>query len=116
MQINFDLLTMLFVGNISYLLLTISVMMTRMLMLRIVAIGSGISGGIYDYFWLNDLVGTFWEVAFTSVNLAQIMLIAYENMSVRLNHEERNFYAQFLASLAPYQVRRVLRTGVWLDA
>ena len=116
MQINFDLLTMLFVGNISYLLLTISVMMTRMLMLRIVAIGSGISGGIYDYFWLNDLVGTFWEVAFTSVNLAQIMLIAYENMSVRLNHEERNFHAQFLASLAPYQVRRVLRTGVWLDA
>ena len=70
MQINFDLLTMLFVGNISYLLLTISMMMTRMLMLRTVAIGSGISGGIYDYFWLNDLVGTFWEVAFTSVNLA----------------------------------------------
>ena len=37
---------MLFVGNISYLLLTISMLMTRMLMLRIVAIGSGISGGI----------------------------------------------------------------------
>ena len=36
-QINFDLLTMLFVGNISYLLLTISMMMTRMLMLRTVA-------------------------------------------------------------------------------
>jgi cyclic nucleotide-binding protein len=115
-QINFDLLTMLFVGNISYLLLTISMMMTRMMMLRIVAIGSGISGGIYDYFWLNDPVGTFWEAAFTSVNLVQVTLIAYENISVRLNHEERDFHAKYLASLAPYQVRRVLRTGVWLDA
>ena len=91
-------------------------MMTRMLILRIVAIGSGISGGIYDYFWLHDPVGTFWEVAFTLVNLAQIALITYENMLVPLNSEERNFHAQFLASLAPYQVRRMLRKGLWLDA
>lgn len=85
MQTSFDLFTMLFVGNISYLLLTISMLMTRMSILRIVAIGSGISGGIYDYLWLNDPVGTFWEAAFTSVNLVQIMRIAYENVSVRLN-------------------------------
>ena len=116
MQTSFDLFTMLFVGNISYLLLTISMLMTRMSILRIVAIGSGISGGIYDYLWLNDPVGTFWEAAFTSVNLVQIMRIAYENVSVRLNQEERDFHAQFLSSLAPYQVRRVLGTGVWLDA
>jgi len=116
MQISFDVFTMLFVDNISYLLLTISMLMTRMSILRIVAIGSGISGGIYDYFWLNDPVGTFWEAAFTSVNLVQIMRIAYENVSVRLNQEERDFHAQFLSSLAPYQVRRVLGTGVWLDA
>jgi CRP-like cAMP-binding protein len=61
-------------------------------------------------------VGTFWEAAFTLVNLAQIALITYENMSVPLNSEERNFHAQFLASLAPYQVRRMLRKGLWLDA
>ena len=91
-------------------------MMTRMLMLRIVAIGSGISGGIYDYFWLNDPIGTFWEVAFVSVNVTQITLIAYENISARFNEEERGFHAHFLASLAPYQVRRLLRTGIWLDA
>ena len=116
MQFNSDLLTMLLIGNISYLLLIISMMMTRMLMLRIVAIGSGISGGIYDYFWLNDPIGTFWEVAFVSVNVTQITLIAYENISARFNEEERGFHAHFLASLAPYQVRRLLRTGIWLDA
>jgi hypothetical protein len=59
MPINFDLLTMLLFGNVSYLLLIISMMMTRMLILRIVAIGSGISGGIYDYFWLHDPDGAF---------------------------------------------------------
>ena len=116
MQFNLDLVTMLLVGNTSYLLLIVSMMMTRMLMLRIVAIGSGVSGGIYDYFWLNDPVGTFWEVAFVSVNLTQITLITYENITTNFNDEERSFHAQFLASLAPYQVRRLLRTGIWVDA
>ena len=48
------------------------------------AIGSGISGGIYDYFWLNDLVGTFWEVAFTSVNLAPLEPILSVNLNIRI--------------------------------
>jgi hypothetical protein len=116
MPFNVDIVTMLLVGNISYLLLIVSMMMTRMLMLRIVAIGSGVSGGIYDYFWLNDPVGTFWEIAFVLVNLTQITLITYENTMTRFNDEERSFHAQFWTSLAPYQVRRLLRTGVWVDA
>lgn len=116
MQFNFDFVTKLLVGNITYLLLIISMMMTRMSMLRIVAIGSGVSGGIYDYFWLNDPVGTFWEATFTSVNVVQLALVGYANMLARFNDEERDFYTQFVAQLEPYQVRRILRTGVWLDA
>ena len=43
----------------------LSMMMTRMLWLRIIAIGAGILQALYYGIWLNDPVGTFWETMFT---------------------------------------------------
>src|SRR5262245_15730757 len=110
-----EFLTRLLVGNISYLLLVVSMTMTRMLMLRIVAIGSGTSGAAYAYFWLNDPVCTFWETAFTAVNVVQIAMITYRNALARFNEDERAFYTQLVSELEPHQVRRLLRRGSWRD-
>jgi hypothetical protein len=103
------------VGNLEYLLLIISMMMTRMLMLRIFAISSGAVGGAYSFFWLLDPVGTFWEVTLTLVNVVQIALITYRNMSVRFNEDELAFYSQLVSELEPRQVRCLLRCGSWMD-
>ena len=111
-----ELITRLFVGNLEYVLLIISMLMTRMLMLRIFAISSGAAGASYSFFWLSDPVGTFWEVAFTLINVVQIALIAHRNRMAQFNDEERAFYAQVVPTLEPYQVRRLMRAGVWLDA
>ena len=108
-----EFLTRMMVGNISYLLLVVSMTMTRMLMLRIVAISSGISGAIYAYFWLNDPVCTFWETAFTAVNAVQIAMITYRNMLTRFNEDERAFYTELVSELEPHQVRRLLRRALW---
>jgi hypothetical protein len=116
MLLDAEFVTRMLVGNVSYLLLVVSMMMTRMLMLRIVAISSGASGAVYAYFWLNDPVCTFWETAFTLVNVVQIALITYRNMLARFNEDERAFYTQLVSELAPHQVRRLLRRGYWLDA
>jgi hypothetical protein len=115
MLLEAEFITRMLVGNISYLLLVVSMTMTRMLMLRIVAIGSGISGAGYAYFWLNDPVCTFWESAFTVVNVIQISMITYRNMLARFNEDERAFYTQLVAELEPRQVRRLLRRGLWRD-
>ena len=106
----------LLVGNLSYLLLIISMLMTRMLPLRLVAIGSGAAGACYDFFWLSDPVGTFWETTFTLVNMAQLVLMAYRNAATKFEDDERAFYNAIAPDLSPYQVRRLLRTGSWLDA
>src|SRR5262245_65878246 len=87
-----ELITRLFVGNLEYVLLIISMMMTRMLMLRVVAISSGVAGASYSWVWLSDPVGTFWEIVFTGVNIGQIALITFRNRSTRFNDEERAFY------------------------
>ena len=41
---NSEIITRLFVGNLEYVLLITSMMMTRMLMLRMFAISSGVAG------------------------------------------------------------------------
>jgi hypothetical protein len=110
-----EIITRVFVGNVEYALLIISMLMTRMLMLRIFAISSGIAGASYSFFWLFDPVGTFWEIAFTVVNVVQIAAITYRNRAARFTDEERAFYAQVVPTLQPYQVRRVLRIGLWRD-
>jgi hypothetical protein len=115
MNINAEIAARLLVGNLSYLLLIISMLMTRMLPLRLVAIGSGAAGASYDFFWLADPVGTFWETMFTLVNIVQLMLIAYRNAAAKFADDERAFYDAITPDLSPYQVRRLLRAGSWFD-
>jgi hypothetical protein len=88
---NSALLTRYFVGNLEYVLLISSMLMTRMLLLRVLAISSGFVGASYSLIWLSDPVGTFWEMAFTSVNIGQIALITYRNGLSRFNKEEQTF-------------------------
>jgi CRP-like cAMP-binding protein len=112
---NSALLTRYFVGNLEYVLLITSMLMTRMLLLRVLAISSGFVGACYSMFWLSDPVGTFWEMAFTLVNVAQIALITYRNGSSRFNDEERAFYKQIVPTLEPHQTRRLMQIGTWRD-
>jgi CRP-like cAMP-binding protein len=112
---NFGLFTRYFVGNLEYVLLITSMLMTRMLLLRVFAISSGFVGAGYSFFWLRDPVGTLWEMAFTLVNVGQIALITYRNRLSRFNDEERTFYTHVVPTLAPFQARRLLQAGVWRD-
>ena len=114
MDSNF--LIRLFVGNLEYILLVLSMLMTRMVWLRIIAIGSGISGLAYSAYWLHDPVGIFWETTFTLVNIGQLALIKYRNLSTRLSEDDMEFYQRLVPELEIYQVRRLLQTGKWQTA
>jgi hypothetical protein len=46
-----EFITRMLVGNLGYVLLVVSMMMTSMLLLRIFAIASGIVGGAYMGLW-----------------------------------------------------------------
>lgn len=113
---NSEIITRFLVGDLEYVLLIVSMLMTRMIMLRIVAVSSGLAGASYSFIWLSDPIGTFWEITFTLVNVGQIALMTYRNRSVRFTPDEEAFYKQIVPSLETYQVHRLLQVGVWLDA
>ena len=104
------------VGHAGYVLLILSMMMTRMLWLRIIAIGAGILQALYYGVWLHDPVGTFWETIFTLTNVAQLAIIAYRNRAAHFSADERAFYETAVPTLEPADARRLIAAGHWVDA
>jgi CRP-like cAMP-binding protein len=104
------------VGHAGYVLLILSMMMTRMLWLRIIAIGAGVLQALYYGVWLHDPVGTFWETMFTLTNVAQLAIIAYRNRSAHFNADERAFYETAVPTLEAADARRLIAAGRWVTA
>jgi hypothetical protein len=116
MNIESIFVSQLLVGNLTYVLLIVSMLMTRMIWLRIFAICAGTVGATYAWFWLHDPISTIWEVMFTLVNIVQISLVSYRNATSMFSVEEQAFYDIVVPALEPYQVRRLLSIGEWQDA
>ena len=105
-----------FVGHAGYILLVLSMLMTKMLWLRIIAIGAGILQAIYYGVILHDPVGTFWETIFTLVNVGQLAIIAYRNRTARFTADERAFYDTAVPTLEAADARKLLAAGRWMTA
>ena len=104
------------VGHAGYLLLILSMIMTRMLWLRIIAIGAGILQAIYYGVFLHDPVGTFWETIFTLTNVAQLAIIAYRNRAAHFTADERAFYETAVPTLEAADARKLIAAGRWVTA
>jgi CRP-like cAMP-binding protein len=105
-----------FVGHAGYILLVLSMLMTKMLWLRIIAIGAGILQAIYYGVILHDPVGTFWETIFTLVNVGQLAIIAYRNRTARFSADERAFYDTAVPTLEAADARKLIAAGRWETA
>jgi CRP-like cAMP-binding protein len=104
------------VGHAGYILLILSMIMTRMLWLRIIAIGAGILQAVYYGVFLNDPVGTFWETMFTLTNVAQLAIIAYRNRTAHFTADERAFYETAVPELEAADARKLIAAGRWVTA
>ena len=94
-------------GNASYILLIASMAMRNMLWLRILAVFSGATGIIYDAFILHDPVGTFWESAFTIVNLVQWTWLTVERRKLKLSPNEKELKQQFFPNIEDIELKQL---------
>ena len=111
-----EFMTRLLVGNLGYVLLVISMMMTRLLLLRTFALASGVVGGAYMGWWLNDPVGMVWEATFAAACAFQIALTAYRNRTAQFSDDERTLAAELMPDTEPRHLRALLRVGSWRNA
>jgi CRP-like cAMP-binding protein len=103
------------IGHASYLLLILSMLMTRMALLRVLAVASGLLSISYSVM-IADFVSAIWEVIFVAVNLGQLCLHAYRNRVSRFSPDERAFREAVVPLLEPAQARKLLDLGQWREA
>ena len=116
MSYDLEFMTRMLVGNLGYVLLVVSMMMTRMLLLRVFAIASGIVGGAYMWLWLGDPVGTVWEYTFAMAAVFQIALGLYRNRRAVLSADEQALQAELMLDFEPRHVRAIRSVGSWQDS
>lgn len=102
-----------FLGHLAYLLLVVSMIMRRMLWLRIFVILSSIAGICYAIFILTDPVSVFWETTLIAVNMLQFAISAWQNSRARFSPDERRFMDQHFSCLPTGQQRILLDLGEW---
>lgn len=100
-------------GHLSYLLLVLSMLMRRMFWLRLFVIASALAGIAFDYFWLNNPVGVFWQTLLILVNLAELFILWRNDRIASFSAEEQRFRDTLLPGLSPGRTRRFLDHGRW---
>ncbi|SDC79675.1 Crp/Fnr family transcriptional regulator [Ruegeria marina] len=100
-------------GHLSYLLLVLSMLMRRMFWLRLFVIASALAGIAFDFFWLNNPVGVFWQALLVLVNLAELFILWRNDRRASFSSEEHRFREALLPGLSPGRTRRFLDMGRW---
>ncbi|RYH09102.1 Crp/Fnr family transcriptional regulator [Tropicimonas sp. IMCC6043] len=103
------------VGHFSYLLLVVSMLMRKMIYLRLLVIASSLVAIAYVLIWLKDPVGIFWESLLVTVNIGQLAVIWYHSVVGQFTEEERLLTEVQLGIAEPALRRRLLSCGVWCD-
>lgn len=92
-------------GHFTYALLVASMLMRRMVWLRVLAVASGVTKIAYRAFFVIDPVSVLWETVFVLVNVIQLLIIWYYEYRHRFSDEQ----AHFAASMPPNVERRAIR-------
>lgn len=113
--LDFSFVTDGWPGHLSYLLLVLSMLMRRMLWLRLFVIASAIAGMVFDHYWLGNPVGVFWQGLLVLVNVGELVLLWRDDHRASFSPEEDQFRANLLHDLSPGHTRRFLDRGRWED-
>ncbi|MGJ8603785.1 MAG: Crp/Fnr family transcriptional regulator [Marivita sp.] len=104
------------VGHLSYLLLVLSMVMRVMWVLRVLVILSAFVAIAYDFIWLKDPVGVFWETLLVLVNIVQLSVTYAQNRFEKFDGREAAFVHDAFPGLSNKLKRKIIRKGAWHDA
>lgn len=95
-------------GHFTYLLLIISMLMRRMVTLRLLAVASGLAKIVYRAVLVVDPVSVLWEAIFVLVNVVQLLIIWYYEYHHRYSEEQQHFADNMPADVDKAALKRLL--------
>lgn len=102
-------------GNSTYVLIAASVLMRNIAWLRALAILGGIGKIVYRTYYVYDPTSIVWEAVFVLINVAQLLIIWWENRTPHYTDEESHFVDTVAPGLSHAAARTLLRSGHWQD-
>lgn len=95
-------------GHFTYLLLIVSMLMRRMVTLRLLAVASGLAKIVYRAVFVLDPVSVLWETIFVIVNVIQLIIIWYYEYHHRFSEEQQHFADNMPADTDKAALKRLL--------
>ncbi len=95
-------------GHFTYLLLIVSMLMRRMVALRLIAVASGLAKIVYRALFVFDPVSVLWETIFVLVNIIQLVIIWYYEYHHRFPEEQQHFADNMPADTDKAALKRLL--------
>ena len=102
-------------GSGTYVLIAASVLARNIAWLRALAILGGLGKIVYRTVYVYDPTSVFWEALFVAINLAQLVILWWENREPNFTEEERRFVMLVGPGLRPAAARDLVRSGHWDD-
>jgi hypothetical protein len=95
-------------GHFTYLLLIVSMLMRRMVALRLLAVASGLAKIVYRAVFVLDPVSVLWETIFVLVNVGQLVIIWYYEYHHRFSEEKDHFARNMPSDVDRSALKRLL--------
>lgn len=95
-------------GHFTYLLLIVSMLMRRMVALRLLAVASGLAKIVYRAVFVLDPVSVLWETVFVLVNVIQLVIIWYYEYHHRFSEEQEHLVRNMPADTDRSAIKRLL--------
>lgn len=95
-------------GHFTYLLLIVSMLMRRMVTLRLLAVASGLAKIVYRGVFVLDPVSVLWETIFVIVNVVQLLIIWYYEYHHRFDAEHQHFADSMPVTVDRSAIKRLL--------
>src|SRR4029079_12158988 len=101
------------VGHLNYILVILSVSMSKMRWLRIFGIASGLTGVVYYGFLVSDGISATWEFIFTMVNAIQLAIMLMAGRRKAMDEDEKLFVETVMPVLDGNLRTRMLKLARW---
>jgi hypothetical protein len=95
-------------GHFTYALLITSMLMRRMVTLRLLAVASGVTKIVYRAIFVFDPVSVLWETVFVLVNVIQLLLIWYYDHHHSFRADHQHFVDNIPAGVDRSAIKRLL--------
>ena len=100
-------------GNFGFILTAFAYVMSDILLLRTLAVASGVVAIIFMYLVSGPPLVIGWNVVLLGINSWRIFTLLRERRDVSFTDEERELYQTIFTSFAPVEFMKLMRIGEW---